>query len=127
MNKFIASVRCAVNGIRYAMSGERNMRVHLAAFSLVMAAGLILQITRLEWLAIFCISALTFALELTNTAIERLADRVSPARDAMIGKVKDLMAGAVLVSVIFSVIIGLLIFYEPVLKLLSNWFPNFFR
>jgi len=92
------------------------MRVHLFVFILALIASFIFEISKIEFLLILGISAITFSLELTNTAIERLADKVSPVYDEKIGLVKDVMAGAVLVSGIFAVVIGCVIFFEPLLK-----------
>ena len=113
MKKFSTSVSCAGKGIRYAFATEKNIRVQLFIFILVLLASILLQISRIEFLLILGISAVLFALELINTAIERLADKVSPEYNEHIGIVKDLMAGAVLVFSIFAFIIGLIIFIEP--------------
>lgn len=120
MKKIIISVRCAFKGIRYAFTTERNIRVHLLVFILVLIAGIAFGISKIEFLLIFAISAVNFSLELVNTAIERLADKVSPVYDEQIGVVKDVMAGAVLVSSIFAIIFGLVIFFEPLLKLFQR-------
>ena len=120
MNKMIQSMRCALKGILFALLHERNMRVHLAVFVLAISAAYLLKISRVDFLIIIAMSALVFSLELANTAIEQLADRVLPEQDFIIGRVKDLMAGAVLLASTFSLIIGFSIFYTPVLKLLSN-------
>lgn len=120
MKKFLTSMGCASNGIRFALTTERNMRVHLLVFLLVIIAGFVLQISKTEFMLILGIAAVTFSLELTNTAIERLADKVSPEFDEKIGVVKDVMAGAVLVSSVFAVIIGIVIFLEPTLKLIQR-------
>lgn len=120
MKRILDSVRCASNGIRYAISTEKNLRVHLLAFILVLAASFMLEISKIEFLLILGFSALIFSLELTNTAIERLADKVSPEFNEQIGVVKDVMAGAVLISSMFSIIIGLCIFFEPVLKIFQR-------
>ena len=116
MKKFLISVRCAFSGIRYALATERNIRVHLVIFTLVLIASIILEISIIEFLLILIISAVNFSLELTNTAIERLADKVSPEYNEQIGVVKDIMAGAVLVSSIFAFTVGLIIFFAPLLK-----------
>jgi diacylglycerol kinase len=116
MKKFLNSVRCASSGLRYAFAAERNIRVHLLVFILVLISSIVLEISKFEFLLILAVSALNFSLELVNTAIERLADKVSPEYDKQIGVVKDVMAGAVLVSSIFAVIIGLIIFYQPLLN-----------
>ena len=52
------------------------------------------------------------------SAIEALADRVSPAYDEAIKRTKDLAAGAVLLLAIASAVVGLIIFL-PKLTLLS--------
>lgn len=96
------------------------MRVHLLVFVLVLVAGFVLHISKTEFLLILLVSALMLSLELTNTAIERLADKVSPGFDEKIGVVKDVMAGAVLVSSVFAMIIGIVIFLEPLLKLMPR-------
>lgn len=120
MKKMLTSLRCASSGVGYALSTERNMRVHLSVFVLALIAGYILEISKFEFLLILAISALTFSLELTNTAIERLADRVSPEYDEKIGVVKDVMAGAVLVSSIFSIVMGVVIFLQPLLNFIQR-------
>ena len=116
MNKFLTSVRCASSGLRYALTTERNIRVHLFVFILVLVLSVVVEISKVEFLLVLAVSALNFSLELANTAIERLADQVSPEYNKQIGVVKDVMAGAVLVSSIFAVIIGLIIFYQPLLN-----------
>ena len=120
MKKFLVSLRHGFNGIRYAVSSERNIKIQLAAFALVMAAGFGLDIPKLEMLAILGMSALVLSLELTNTAVEQLADRVSPEQDAQIRIVKDVVAGAVLVASLFAAVIGLLVFLPPLLRLLRG-------
>lgn len=120
MNKFFNSVRCAYQGIRYALSTERNIRIHLFVFLLVLIAAYAFKISKIEFLVILAISAVNFSLELSNTAIERLADKVSPQYDKQIAVVKDVMAGAVLVSSIVAIVIGCIIFFEPLLQLFQR-------
>lgn len=120
MKHFIQSLRCAFQGVLYAFSTEKNIRVHLLIFMLALITAFYFDISKVEFLIILLISAVTFSLELINTAIERLADKVSPEFDIQIGIVKDVMAGAVLVSSIFSLIIGGVIFFNPLLKLIQS-------
>lgn len=120
MKNFLASLGHAIHGIRHAVAGERNLKIQLAAFVLALGAALLLRIPRLELLAVLGVSALVLALELANTALERLADRVSRAPDAHIGIAKDVMAGAVLLAALFAVVIGLLVFVPPLLHLLRG-------
>ena len=89
-------------------------------FTLVLIAAFIFKISKAEFLVILAISAVNLSLELSNTAIERLADKVSPEYNEQIGVVKDVMAGAVLASSIVAIIIGLCIFLEPLLKIFQR-------
>lgn len=120
MKKFIVSVRCAFSGIRFALISEQNIRIHLLIFTLALIASFVLNISKVEFLIVLLISALNFSLELANTSIERLADKVSPEFDDQIGVVKDVMAGAVLVSSLFAVVLGCIIFTAPLLNLLRQ-------
>jgi diacylglycerol kinase len=117
MKKFMNSVRCALYGVRYAFATEKNIRVLLLIFICEVIAALVLEVAKIEFLLILAMAAVLFSLELANTAIERLADKVSPQYDEQIGVVKDVMAGAVMVASVFAFVIGCMIFFEPVLEL----------
>jgi len=49
-------------------------------------------------------------MEMINTAIEKYIDLLTPEYHAVAGKVKDIAAGAVLISAFFAAIVGLIIF-----------------
>lgn len=110
MRALLRSMGHALQGIRQAVQTERNLRIELAAAVLVAALGWLLQISRTEWLAVLLCVALVIMAELFNTAVEDLADRVSPAEDDRIRRIKDMVAGAVLVMAAGAAGVGLLIF-----------------
>ncbi|MGC4087331.1 MAG: diacylglycerol kinase family protein [Polyangiaceae bacterium] len=92
------------------LAREPNFRIHLAALVLVVALGFWLALTPLEWACICLAVALVLATEALNTALESLADAVSPAHSPLIGVAKDVAAGAVLLSAIGSGTVGLVLF-----------------
>ncbi len=57
--------------------------------------------------------------ELLNAAIERLADRITREEDPLIGQAKDLGAGAVLITALSALVVGLLIFLPHLWLLFS--------
>ncbi|MEK0421020.1 MAG: hypothetical protein RLZZ161_871 [Bacteroidota bacterium] len=65
----------------------------------------------MEWAIIFTCIGLVMGLELLNSAIEVLLDKLHPDKDAAIGKAKDIAAAAVLLASVCSVIAGFWIFY----------------
>jgi diacylglycerol kinase len=74
-----------------------------------------LAISKLEFIIIIIMTFLVPSFELANTAIEKLIDHIYPDFDIEIGRVKDIMAGAVLLIVFLSIIVGLLILFVPFL------------
>jgi len=115
--KRIISFKYAFNGLKILIIEEHNSRIHIFASLCVLIAGFLFRISISEWIAvIFCIG-LVIALELINSAIENIADFVSPKQDTKIKKIKDLSAGAVLFSAIISVIIGLIVFLPKIVAL----------
>lgn len=67
-------------------------------------------LSSMEWIVICLCIGLVLSAEAVNSAIEALADRVSPAYDEAIKRTKDLAAGAVLLLAIASAVVGLIIF-----------------
>lgn len=90
------------------------MRIHLAVAVAVLTAGLLFQIERYEWMAVVVCVVGVIAAECFNTSIERLADRVQPDLDPLIGQAKDCAAGAVLCVSIGAVVVGLIVFWPRV-------------
>lgn len=91
--------------------------MHLVATLLAVAIGFLLGIDRGEWLWIALAIGWVWTTEAFNTAIERLADRVTAERDPQIGIVKDLGAAGVLISAMGAAVIGFLIFGPRALSL----------
>ncbi len=110
MKKVMKSFIWAMNGLRTAWREEVNFRLEVAVAFIVASLGVWLSITSLEWIILVgCITAVISA-ELINTAVEDLCNKVEPNTDPIIGKVKDIMAGYVLVVSIGAIVIGLTIF-----------------
>ncbi|WMX14662.1 MULTISPECIES: diacylglycerol kinase [unclassified Aureispira] len=105
----IASFKWAIKGLKDLFSNHPNAQVHLLATVLVIPIAFFLQITLIEWALIILCIALVTAMEAMNSALEYLADKISPEHDELIGKSKDIAAGAVLLSAIGAALVGALI------------------
>ncbi len=88
----------------------------LAVFC-VLCAGIILKINSYEWLLIILSITLVYVTEMINTAIEAMVDLVTNEwrQDAKIAK--DIGGGMVLLTVMFTVVIGVIIFLPKLLAL----------
>lgn len=110
MSKLVKSFKWAMNGLRTVWREEVNFRIEVSIATVVILFGIYLNFLVLEWIIIVaCISAVLSA-EMVNTAIEDLCNKVEPNTDLVIGKIKDIMGGFVLVVCVTSVIIGIMIF-----------------
>jgi diacylglycerol kinase len=85
--------------------------VHFAATIAVGLCAYFFHLTRLEAVILFFAVVLVFAIEIINTAIEKLLDLIHPESHSQIAYIKDALAGAVLISAAIAAVVGSLIFY----------------
>lgn len=110
----VQSFNNAVNGILHAIKAERNMKVHIVVASIILLLSLIFNISYVEFLAV-CISiSLVIICELINTAVEVLVDIIVDVYHPKAKIIKDVAAGAVLVSAFSSVLVGYFVFFGKV-------------
>lgn len=115
----ISSFKCAIEGIISAYKSERNIKIQIEIMLLVIIMGIILENSLIEWIIIITLFCLIIATEMINTAIEYTIDLAMPKKNDMVKKAKDISAGAVLIFVIGSSIIGLLIFVPKLIVLFN--------
>ena len=107
----LRGVSHAARGLKHVITTQHNAWIHIAATLLVSAAAWYVKARSEDWRWLILAIALVWGFEIINTAIEKLCDVVSPERNPLIGMVKDVAAGAVLVSAIAAALIGLTIFW----------------
>ena len=119
LRKRLRSFAYAFNGIRLLVTGEPNARIHCFAAICAVSMGLFFKLSSMEWVAVTVAIGMVLAAEAINSAIESLADAVSPEYNESIKKTKDLAAGAVLLLAIAALVIGLIIFVPKILDACS--------
>lgn len=117
MGRLTKSFGYAWKGIRSVFSTEQNMKIHVGVAVLALGLGYLLKISSVEWIAVVLCIGLVFSAEMFNTALEILVDKVSPQKDPIAGKIKDISAGAVLIAAIISVIVGVIIFLPKLIDI----------
>jgi diacylglycerol kinase (ATP) len=105
------SFNYAIEGIVYALRTQRNMRLHLAAGGVVLAASLFFRVGRIEFLAVCFAIAFVLVTELANTAIEAAVDVATQSFDPLAKVAKDVAAGAVFVAAVNALIVGYVVFF----------------
>ena len=112
--QFLKSLNYAWQGIKYCLRFEKNFRIQAIVVLITFLCGILFTINFTEWIFIIFCWALVLALEIINTAIEKLSDIVNASIHPVIKQVKDLSAGAVLFASIMSVLIGCIIFLPKI-------------
>lgn len=112
------SFKCAFAGLICLGQTQRNMKIHLIAVCAVIGAGAWLVISSTEWCMVTLACGMVVSAEALNTAVEKLADRVSAQQDERIRLVKDVAAAGVLAAAGAALIVGLIIFLPRLLGIL---------
>ena len=115
--KLHQSVWIAIRGIADGISRERNIKIQVVIGIAVIVASILLKLSTTELALIIFICFFVIIMEMLNTSLEKLIDKLSPEHDGDIGRIKDLAAGAVLLAVILSIILGFLILLRPIIDL----------
>ena len=116
--RFAKSFKHALDGVIFLLTNEQNARVHLIATIIVGILAYIFEVTRLEAAILFMAVILVFAIEIINTAVEKIFDLLHPEDHAIIRGVKDAMAGAVLIAAVIAFVCAVLIFLPYIKRLI---------
>lgn len=103
------SFRFAFSGLWYALRTQRNTRIHLTVAVAVIVLGTWLGLSFTQWAVLALTIGFVLVGEMLNTVAETLVDLVSPGYHPLAKIIKDVTAGAVLLTAIVSVIVGLLV------------------
>jgi undecaprenol kinase/diacylglycerol kinase (ATP) len=115
--RFLRSLRYAYEGLKYALSTQPNMKIHFFVSFVVLVSAVFFQLSRTDILFILLAITLVIVTELINTAVEKTVDLAMPERHPLAKIAKDTAAAAVLVTAVFAVAVGLIVFFRP----MENW------
>jgi len=90
------------NGLAFAIRSEQSVREELAALALALPLAWLIGINTMRRVELIAAVVLVLVIELLNTAIEKLSDRLTLEHDPQIGQVKDMGSAAVGVSLVMA-------------------------
>jgi len=109
----IASFGHAFRGWHHVLRTQQNAWIHATIATLVFITGFWVGLPPRDWAVIILTTAMVFAAEFMNTAIEAVVDLASPAKHPLAKVGKDVGAAAVLIAALAAILIGLLILGPP--------------
>jgi diacylglycerol kinase (ATP) len=116
--RFFRSFGFAFEGIKFAFKKDQNLRVHFTVALLVILLSLFLEVNPFEMGILGVMIILVIVTEMINSTIENMVDLITKEHRQEAKYAKDVAAGMVLITVIGSVIVGVLIFLPHILRLL---------
>ena len=120
IRKITKSFKHASDGLRYAVSYERNFQIELVIALFVLALIFIFKVKNWEAIVLILMVMWVLITELTNTVVERVVDILKPRIHPYARLIKDIMAAVVLISVVVAIFVGVIIFYPYFRELLGS-------
>jgi diacylglycerol kinase len=114
---FWQSFSYAGYGVWYVVRTQRNMRVHLLAGTAAILAGLALGISAADWACVLAVIGLVLTAETLNTVVEALTDLCTAEFHPLAKIAKDTAAGAVLISSVAALGVGIAVFLPRLINL----------
>jgi len=113
--------RDALRGVKEGVRGQSSFFAHFFIAAVVVAAGLVLRVDRIEWcLLAMCIGGVLTA-EMFNSALESMAKAITGESDPHLGNSLDIGSAAVLIASTSAAVVGTLIFARRIGNLLGWW------
>jgi diacylglycerol kinase (ATP) len=100
------------------LRSQHNAWIHAIASVAVLMFACFCGLSNEQWCWLVLAIVAVWTAEALNTALELLADVTSPEFHPLVAKAKDVAAGAVLISAIGSVFIGLFVLGRPLLRMI---------
>ena len=90
------------NGLAFAIRSEQAVREEIVVLALALPLAWLIGATAIRRIELIAAVVLVLVIELINTAIEKLADRLTTDPDPQIGRVKDMGSAAVGVTLVMA-------------------------
>lgn len=113
LRRFIDSLNHAISGILYAAKTQRHMRYHLYSAIAVLILSLVLGVSWSEFAILVILAITVLSAEMLNTAVEDIINILFRDYDKRAKAIKDIAAGAVLITAIGAMVIGYIILFRP--------------
>ncbi|MEK7623425.1 MAG: diacylglycerol kinase family protein [Patescibacteria group bacterium] len=109
------SIGNALRGFWFVIAHEQNFRLLSGMSVLLLAGGVLFRITARDFALLIVVIVLVLVLEMINSAFEYFLDLLKPRLMPHVGIVKDIIAGAVLLSVVGACLVGGIIFWPYII------------
>lgn len=111
IRNFFKSIAHALRGLKEIARREQSFRLQLLAALIVIVLTIAIPLAMWERILLLLMVAAVLVLEVMNSVLERISDALKPRLHPVIRDIKDMMAGAVLITSVTATIVAVLIFW----------------
>ncbi len=113
---FFQSLKNAINGVKFVWQYGSNIKIQFVFAIFAIILGGILKLSLVEFAILILTIFIVLICEVINTAIEKIVDLYTLEYNEIAKVVKDSAAGAVTLSAIMSVVIGIILFLPKIIN-----------
>jgi len=118
LKKLAPNFKFAFSGVKIIIQEKQPFRTMIIIAILVIVTMVCLNLTLIHKIIILFTIVLMLSLELLNSVVEKLLDFICPQKNEKVKKIKDMMAGIVLIASIGAALVGILVFSPYILEIL---------
>lgn len=124
LRTLLGSFGHAFAGLWYVVKTQQNMRVHLCVAGAVVVLGIYVGLECTQWAVLGLTMGFVLVAEMFNTVAEAAMDATVSQYHPLVRIAKDVAAGAVLLTALISVAVGLLMLGPPLWSKIAGWFGH---
>ncbi len=109
----------AKDGILCAFKTEQNLLIHFIALVINIILMIVLKLSLIEICIIVLACTLVISFEMLNTSIEYAVDMSMPEIHPLAKSSKDIASGAVLISSLGALAVGVIIYLPKIIELMQ--------
>ncbi|MDW2111177.1 diacylglycerol kinase, partial [Vibrio sp. 2089] len=102
VKRIIKATGYSIQGLKAAFKHEAAVRQELALLSIAVILACVVDVGMIERILLIGVVVLVLIVELINSAIEAVVDRIGVERHELSGRAKDIGSAAVMVALAFA-------------------------
>ena len=115
--RILKSFKFSFDGLKYAYLHEQSLLLHVIVMSIIIAFGIVFEITPIQWVITLVMGALILVTELFNTSIEAVVDMVTDEYHPLAKVAKDTASAACFVADMVALGMWLVVFVPKVISI----------
>lgn len=115
--RILKSFKFSFDGLKYAYLHEQSLLLHVIVMTIIIAFGIVFEITPIQWVITLVMGALILVTELFNTSIEAVVDMVTDEYHPLAKVAKDTASAACFVADMVALGMWLVVFVPKVISI----------